>query len=143
MENHFAGHGLLIDGIVFLSPREALAFLEADAILVDLRTEETRNGRRFDVEQVIDLPHPQFVDEFDTLPRDKPLILVDCVGLRSKECVKILLQRGYGSVASLNGGMVEWLGQGLPTIVDRGEELVGQCVCQLRPSKFFRGKPGG
>ena len=33
----FAGHGLCINGMLFLSPREALPFLESEAILVDIR----------------------------------------------------------------------------------------------------------
>jgi len=42
--NVFSGHGLLINGLVFLSPKEALPFLEGDAILVDLRSGLGRNG---------------------------------------------------------------------------------------------------
>ena len=106
LENRFAGHGLNIDGIVFLSPKDALPFLEADAILVDLREGLERNGREFQVNNVILMPHRSFKEELGSLPKDRSLILACCVGLESRDAVRLLMSHGYASVASLNGGMI-------------------------------------
>jgi rhodanese-related sulfurtransferase len=142
LENRFSSHGLNIDGIVFLSPKDALPFLEKDAILVDLREGLERNGREFKVNNVILMPHRGFKDEFGSLPKDRPLILACCVGLVSKEFVRILLDHGYTSVASLNGGMIAWEQDGMPIVIDRGEELAGGCACQLRPRKVYGSRAG-
>jgi rhodanese-related sulfurtransferase len=138
--NHFSGHGLFIEGIVYLSGADALPFLRAGTVLVDLREGLERNGRTFDVEGVIDLPYRELASAFGQLPRDKPLILADCVGLKSKEGVRFLLEQGFENVASLNGGMVDWEQEGFPTIIDRSEELMGGCACRLRPRKVYESK---
>ena len=134
----FAGHALLIDGLVFLSPREALPLLEEDAVLVDLREEFEKSGREFDVKSLVSLPYETLADAFANLPRDARLILADTVGVRSKEAARFLKDRGYGSVASLIGGMVDWAREGMPTKVDRDLELVGECGCSIGPRKDHR-----
>jgi rhodanese-related sulfurtransferase len=134
MNNSFSGHGLLIDGFVYLSPTEALPFLEDEAILVDLREGEERNGRSFAVGNVILMPFRSLESEFPSLPKDRPLILADCVGLKSKKGIYLLRDRGYDSLASLIGGMVDWERDGMPTVIDRDEELAGGCACKLKPA---------
>ena len=138
MGDSFAGHGLRIGGLVYLSPREALPFLDDGAILVDLREGLERNGRAFKVKHLVTLPYREFTVAFATLPRDRTLILADCVGLKSKHALRFLVEHGYESVACLNGGMTDWLGDGLPTIIDHEEELTGSCTCRLRPRKDYR-----
>ncbi|MCK9459378.1 MAG: rhodanese-like domain-containing protein [Proteobacteria bacterium] len=142
MENRFFGHGLLINGIVFLSPKDALPFLEAGAILVDLREGLERNGREFQVNNVILLPHRRFRDELGSLPKDRALILACCVGLESRDAVRLLMANGYTSVAALNGGMIAWEQDGMPTVIDRREELAGGCACQLKPRKYYGSRAG-
>jgi hypothetical protein len=84
MSSPFKGHGLFINGIVFLSPREALPFLMNGAVLVDLRDGLERNGREFSVPCVRLLPWSDFEAQIPTLPKDTPLILADCAGLMAK-----------------------------------------------------------
>lgn len=135
MSHDFQGRGLRIGGILFLSPQEAFRCLEEDAVLVDLRQGLTRNGRAFGVKHVIAIPHRELPDSIALLPRDRPLVLADCVGLRSKEAARLLQEAGFCAVASLNGGMVDWERDGLPVTLDPGEELSGACACQLKPSR--------
>jgi rhodanese-related sulfurtransferase len=117
MGNCFLGHGLQIDGIVFLAPREALPFLEGEAVLVDLRLDREKSGREFQVTTVLALPFPELVAKLSTLPRDRPLIVADSVGVNSKEAARLLMDHGY----------------------ERDEELVGSCTCRLKPRKHYRG----
>ena len=130
MGNCFLGQGLQINGIVFLSPREALPFLEGEAVLVDLRLDREKSGREFKVKTVVRLPFPELTEKLSTLPRDRPLIFGDSVGVNSKEAARLLLERGYESVAVLNGGMIDWQRDRMPTFIDRDEELVGSCTCR-------------
>jgi rhodanese-related sulfurtransferase len=136
LSNQFAKTGLHIDGIDFLLPREAGIFLEGDAILIDLREGLEKNGREFNVKNLISLSYLKLQSEFSSLPKDRPLIVADCVGVHSKEVVRFLLAQGYESVASLIGGMVDWEKDGMPVVVDPDEELTGQCGCRLRRKRL-------
>lgn len=142
MENAPAGRGMLIDGLVYLSPKEALPFLEAGAILVDLREGEERNGRSFGAGNVILLPFRSLEVDFPSLPKDRLLILADCVGLKSKQGLYFLRDRGYELIASLIGGMVDWEQDGMPTVIDRDEELSGGCACKLKPARKTKPSAG-
>jgi rhodanese-related sulfurtransferase len=126
---------MVIKGNEYLSPQEAYALLSDDAILVDLRDDSYKNGREFDVKNVIPIFYRNLETDYMSLPRDKKLILADYVGLRSKEAMLFLKNRGFDNVASLIGGVVNWEQEGLPLKIDHGEELVGSCACQLKPRK--------
>lgn len=124
-----------INGNEYLSPQEAYAMLSDDAILVDLRDDSYKNGREFDVQNVIPIFYRDLDAEYMSLPRDKRLVLADYVGLRSKEALLFLKDRGSENVAALIGGVVNWEQEGMPLKIDHGEELVGSCSCQLKPRK--------
>lgn len=130
MTNCFAGHGLFINGVVFLSQQEVLPFLLNGALLVDLRDGLEHNGCDFSVPNVLFLPYKDFKTHFATLPTDIPLILADCVGLLAKQGAIFLQKQGFDRVAVLNGGMVGWYGDGMPTIVDGDGQLTGGCACR-------------
>lgn len=140
MKEFFQPYGLHIGGVIHLSPREALDLLPKGAVIVDVREEMEMNGKRFAVGTVISLPFSRLPSEFEILSRETPLILADSVGLNSKKAVLFLLDHGYTEIASLNGGIVDWETDGLPTEINDDEVLVGQCACKLRPKKVWRPK---
>lgn len=137
METLFTHQGMVTRGIVHLTPREALADLERGALLVDVREDYLVSMKAFDVAGTIFLPFSRFETDCETLPRNRPLILADAVGLYSREAAAILLARGYAEVASLNGGISRWEDEHLPLRVDPANLLQGGCACRLRP-----GRPG-
>ncbi len=140
MNDCFVGYGILIGGIRFLFPHEALALLsERKAALLDIRDEFETNGRIFKVPEVVRIAHQRPDEEFLALPKDKPLIVADCVGQLSKDKALLLLAHGY-EVAVLNGGLIDWERSGMPLEIDRDAELVGGCICQMRPRRMFRKK---
>jgi len=94
------------------------------------------------VKTVVLLPFAELEAKIDMLPRDRPLILADYVGVKSKERRPAPPGTRFESVASLRGGMVDWVDAGMPIVRDLDEELTGQCACQLRPSKVFRSRSG-
>ena len=142
MENFFEKFGLHIAGIIHLDPKEAYELAINGAIIVDVRDEMEMNGKKFIVPDVICLPTKQFAREFEKLPKDKPLIMADSVGLKSKEAVLFLMQKGYTNIANLNGGIIDWEKDNLPTDVNDDEVLAGGCACKLRPKKVYRPKGG-
>lgn len=124
------------DGIRTLSPAEAFEEVSRrGALIVDLRPDHETSYRVFDVSEVFYLPQREFAERYGELPRDRPLILSDAVGLRSREAARILRDAGFADVASLTGGIIDWERDGLPIRKDRGFELNGQCSCRLRSPK--------
>lgn len=132
MGSVFQGKGLLIKGVIHLSPREACQEAKAGALILDVREEYDTDYKRFDVPEVLFCPYRRFREFADNLPRNRALIVADSTGLRSKEIVEKLSKLGFTDIANLNGGMVDWERDGLPIIVDKNAELHGQCVCRLR-----------
>jgi rhodanese-related sulfurtransferase len=131
MGSVFQGKGLLIKGMIHLSPREALKEAHRGAVFLDVREEYDTDYKRFQVPEVILCPYRRFQEFVDSLPRDRPLIVADSTGLRSREITEKLSALGFDA-ANLNGGMVDWERDGLPITVDKNAELHGQCVCRLR-----------
>lgn len=140
MSRFFGERGLHIAGVIHLSPREACELVAQGATLVDVREEMEMNGKYFAVEDVISIPFSRFPEECDRLPRDRPLILADSVGVNSKKAFLLLQERGYTEIANLNGGIVDWERDGLPTKIIDDEMLIGQCACKLRPKKVYRSR---
>lgn len=129
----FEGLGMMIKGVRYLSPKEALQVLCRNGILLDVRKAYETNFREFDVPRVEQITHKKGAVDFQNFPRDLPLILGDNVGLESKKIAHYLVDQGFSNVAVIIGGMVEWFKQGLPMNVDRDFEMVGQCSCKLKP----------
>jgi rhodanese-related sulfurtransferase len=70
---------------------------------------------------------------YKSLPIDVPVIVADSVGLRSHEAMIFLRNKGFGNIANLAGGIVDWERDGLPLKRDITEQLDRSCICQLRP----------
>ncbi len=122
--------------LIHLSPREALTYLQNGAAILDIRPAYETNYRNFDVPTVYLLPFAVYRDKFQEIPKDKPLIIADSVGIKSPEVARLLLNQGYPHVACLGGGVVAWAQDGFPLIRDADYELVGACACMLKPKKI-------
>ena len=117
------------------TPAEAYALCtKGEAILVDLRAPYETNFRMFDVPAVIPLERNAFPERFSGLPKDKLLILVDPVGITSKQQAQFLRDLGF-QAGFVIGGVLEWVKDGLPMIMDPDYELRGQCACRLSAKK--------
>lgn len=118
---------------VSITNKEAFTFLQHGAILVDLRREDYKNGRIFEVSEIISLFYRDFEEKYQSLPKDRILILADYVGIQSKKYALFLRAQGWSEVYSLTGGILGWETVKLPLKIDRKLELVGGCACKLRP----------
>lgn len=129
MPGYFGNSG----GAAALSPREALEFFRQGAILLDVREPYETNYRILDIPKAFQIPNSVLMDRLADVPQDVPLIVLDNVGVRSKEIARFLLEKGLIDVAWIVGGVVDWVREGLPLRVDPNYELIGQCSCKLRP----------
>jgi len=139
MKSFFYGYGNEINGILHLSPKEAYELCCKESILLDVRPELMAEYKSFDVPEYLYCYHEDISSYFQRLPKTRPIIVADAVGLRSKEVVQFLIDNGFTMVANLNGGITDWEKDNLPMIVNNKQRLTGSCMCQLRTW----GKRGG
>lgn len=133
MNSLFDNYGFLSCGILNVSPREAFELCRQGAVIVDVREEYLNNFKNFDVQEILFLPLSKLLQKLSELPQDKYLIFVDTVGLRSKEAVVLLKDKGFIKIANMAGGIVDWERDGLPIKTNIEERLSGSCMCQLKP----------
>jgi rhodanese-related sulfurtransferase len=117
--------------MLHVSAREAFQLLNSGAVIIDTRL-DYELSRLFDVEQIIYCPYDEIKNHLMDLPADKPLIIADAVGLRSKEVSKLLTENGFSKIYNLAGGIVDWDRAGFPVTTDKTRMLTGSCMCQLK-----------
>jgi rhodanese-related sulfurtransferase len=130
---YFGNKGLHISGMTHLSGREALEIAVNGGLFIDLRDSIESDYKKFDVPEVRYIPTEELEARLSDIPRDRPVIVADSVGLRSKDAVRLLMSKGWDNVANLNGGILDWEHDGLPLKVDDSKKLSGSCTCRLRP----------
>jgi rhodanese-related sulfurtransferase len=136
----FKNIGFYANGVLNLTPSESFELCKKDAIIVDIRESYMNSFKMFQVDLVLYLPYSDLSNLYDQLPSDKPLIIADSVGLKSRESVLFLKQAGYENVANLAGGIVDWERDGLPLTTDIAARLSGSCMCQLKPREGRKSK---
>jgi rhodanese-related sulfurtransferase len=140
MTNIFKDCGIVSSGILNVSPREAFELVIKGVLIVDVREENLRSFKSFDVPEVVYLPKSKLEKEYENLPSDRYMIFADTVGLRSKESVIFLKEKGFIKIANLAGGIVDWERDGLPINTDITTRLSGSCMCQLKPKEGTKSK---
>ena len=115
-----------------ISPREAFNLRRQSAIILDVREDYYNQYKKFNSPEVIQISFSRLKDDYQKLPLDKLIIVADTSGLKSKEAVLLLYQKGFSNLSNLAGGLVEWEREGLPIIIDNSERMTGSCACQLR-----------
>jgi sulfur dioxygenase len=140
MDYLFDNYGFLSCGILNVSPHEAFELCRKGAVIVDVREEYLNNFKNFDVPEVVFLPMSKLMENLSELPEDKYLIFADTVGLRSKEAVLFLKDKGFVNIANMPGGIVDWDREGLPVKTNIEERLSGSCMCQLKPREGKKDK---
>ncbi len=133
MSSLFDNYGFVSGGMLNVSPREAYELCGKGAIIVDVREEYLNNFKNFKVPEILNIPLSILLQKLSELPRDKELIFADTVGLRSKEAVFLLKDKGFIKIANMAGGIVDWERDGLPLKTNIEERLYGSCMCQLKP----------
>ena len=131
MNEHFLHHGFTIDGILHLSPKQAYECCLTGAIILDVREDYEVAIKDFGIKEKLLCPFTDFEKQCITLPRDKPLIVADCVGIHSHDTARILIGKGFTMTANMAGGIVDWERDGLPMKTDI-ESMNGPCACQIK-----------
>ena len=136
----FITPGTLIKRIINFSPKEALNELKNGALLLDLRRKSEIAYKSFDVPETIFSDPNELKENFSNLPEDKPVIIADNAGIRSRQITQFLIENNFTNVANLSGGMFEWDKNNLPVLINNRERLSGSCLCMLKPMNKVRKK---
>ncbi len=118
----------------FIAPREAYQLIKGQkALLLDVRRDFERSMRTVDVEQFFALEAEKIAEKYSALPQDKLILIIDSVGLKSKNVYEYLKGQGFINIAIIIGGVVEWEKDGLPICKNPDFNYGGQCLCQVKP----------
>ncbi|BDU72184.1 rhodanese-like domain-containing protein [Mesoterricola silvestris] len=127
--------GIVVHGLWFLTPGEALEALRQGALLVDLRSDELIEMKVFDVSDLLHIPHTALAERLSELPTDRLLILADSSGVYTRGAAATLRTAGLEHIACLNGGMLAWDQAGMPLNTDPAALLHGECACVMRSGR--------
>jgi rhodanese-related sulfurtransferase len=138
MMDMFRNIGMNIGNVKYLSPLEAYSLSETDVVFIDIRPDYETVAKRIVVKTIVYLHWKEFEQEYHILDQNKNFIVMDEVGLHSKEIVKFMMENGFQHAASMAGGIFDWERDGLPMDIDPGELLTGSCACTMKPKKRFK-----
>jgi rhodanese-related sulfurtransferase len=105
-----------------VSAREARDLLSRDSsvVILDVRTPEEFFGETGHLEGAVLIPVQELERRIDEIvPWKSRTIVVYCrSGRRSRNAATLLAREGYGAL-NLEGGIIEWLNQKYPVLVER------------------------
>ena len=111
-------------GMVAVGPSEAVALMNNDAMIVDLRS--TESFSKGHIVNARNIPFDEFDVKKDTLSKNKPVIAVCDAGINSNKAIAALRQSGFDSAYSLKGGMAAWGQAGLPVVTGKKTKSKGK-----------------
>lgn len=124
-------YGFVINGLRHVSGKECMEILKEEGYILDVRP-DFELAKLLNIEHVLYYPYDEIRDHYQELSIADLFIVVDAVGLRSKEVANFLTEKGFIRILHLAGGVVEWERDGLPVTLDKSHRLSGSCMCQLK-----------
>lgn len=104
-----------IEGVSHITPLKALeAVKSGEAILLDVREEYEWKNRSIALDNVLYHPMSAIIERLKHIPDNTGIIVVCTSGERSSKIANLLNRQGFPDVANLDGGIKEWIKQGLP-----------------------------
>ncbi len=98
-----------------ISVAQAAEKRTAGAFILDVR--EPSEWEEGHIPDATLIPLGQLESRLSEIPTDQEIVVVCRSGNRSATARDILLQAGFSQVTSMEGGINDWKGQGLPTII--------------------------
>lgn len=101
-----------VQGAQEISVQEAYEKYQQGVFLLDVREQEEWDA--FHIPDTTLIPLGELPDRLSELPRDQEIVVVCNSGNRSQAGRDILLEAGFTSVTSMEGGVTGWSDLGLP-----------------------------
>jgi hydroxyacylglutathione hydrolase len=95
---------------------EAAHRLEEGALVLDVRSRS-----EYDAGHIAGALHSfygRLPSKLDTLPQDRPILIICASGSRSQIAASLLMKHGFSDFASVQGGLDAWKAAGLPVTTD-------------------------
>jgi len=104
-----------IDGVKHINPLDALEAIKTGvAVMLDVREINEVKLESVPLDRVLNHPMSVIMDRLPYIAKDQNIIVACPGGVRSTRVANLLIQNGYESVASLDGGLMTWKAKGLP-----------------------------
>ncbi len=113
----------MMDSIKQISPDLANNYLQAFALLIDLREGDEVEQLSFKVPCVNNIAYSLFSQNYMDIPKDSKIIFACQFGVDSPKAAQFLLEQGWEAdkIFTLEGGMDAWQKGNFPTIkIERG-----------------------
>lgn len=106
-------------GLTNVEPQAAVALINADATIIDLRSAEAFS--RGHIVNATNIPLEELDASGDRLKKlgSKPILTVCDAGVSSNRAVDTLKKSGFDSVYSLKGGITAWTQANLPLVTGK------------------------
>jgi rhodanese-related sulfurtransferase len=106
-------------GLTNVEPQAAVALINADATIIDLRSAEAFS--RGHIVNATNIPLEELDASGDRLKKlgSKPILTVCDAGVSSHRAVDTLKKSGFDSVYSLKGGITAWTQANLPLVTGK------------------------
>jgi len=101
-------------GVLEISPQWVAAHA-GDVHILDVRTRHETAEERTRIRNAQLVPIDELRDRLDHIPKHKPVMTICRSGKRSVLAFTILRAAGWNEVANINGGLLRWQAEGLPT----------------------------
>ena len=115
--------------VIEICPTTTQGRVRKGALLVDVREENEVAELAFDVPDIVNIPFSKFDERFLELPKNRELVMVCALGIRSYKAVETLLNNGYDRVVNMQYGIVRWVEKGFPTKGDTSIVLGNNVGC--------------
>jgi rhodanese-related sulfurtransferase len=101
-----------------LKPKEFAAKLKADSeiVLIDVRSSEEMSSGYIEGARHLDYNSAGFSQSLDSLDHSKTYFVYCASGKRSGRAVKMMSEKGFQHAVALDGGLLYWNANGLPTM---------------------------
>ena len=95
-----------------ISVQEAQKRIQNGSLLLDVREQNEYDEEHISGAQL--LPLSELMARFDELPKDQEIVAQCRSGKRSAQATEFLREQGY-DVTNMEGGILRWKAEGLPT----------------------------
>ena len=106
-------------GMVAVEPTDAVALINNDGVVIDLRSNEA--FARGHLVNAKNIPHDELEAQQGKLEQFKnnPIVAVCDAGMTSTRAVATLRNSGFESAYTLKGGMSAWTAAGMPVVTGK------------------------
>ncbi len=98
-----------------ICPTTTQGWVKNGALLVDVREADELAELSFDVPEILHIPLSEFDSRYPEIPKDREVVVVCSVGVRSLRAAGFLVNHGYDKAVHMKHGMLRWAQKGFPT----------------------------